>query len=71
MWLGSSEWFGLNSNTVLEYVLPNINNFGCRLYLETDPYTNGTGTFLIYLHPFHYLFYFDSFCIMVPDPSET
>jgi hypothetical protein len=43
MWFGIAQWFGLQSNIALNYVLPNMNNFGCRLYSETDLYKEGTG----------------------------
>lgn len=43
MWLGISQWFGVESIEDLNYVLPNINNFGCRLYSETDMYKRGVG----------------------------
>ena len=43
MWFGISQWFGLQSDIALNYVLPNMDNFGCRLYSETDLYHGGTG----------------------------
>eukprot|EP00804_Cyclotella_cryptica_P019736 CCRYP_009662-RD/>CCRYP_009662-RD protein AED:0.10 eAED:0.10 QI:0/0.90/0.86/1/0.90/0.86/23/166/2685 len=43
MWFGISQWFGLESDVALNYALPNMNNFGCRLYSETDIYRDGTG----------------------------
>lgn len=43
MWFGIAQWFGLESGFALNYVLPNMNNFGCRLYSEMDLYHNGTG----------------------------
>eukprot|EP00804_Cyclotella_cryptica_P019763 CCRYP_009664-RA/>CCRYP_009664-RA protein AED:0.11 eAED:0.11 QI:135/1/0.94/1/1/1/17/0/2177 len=43
MWFGISQWFGLESDIALNYALPNMNNFGCRLYSETDIYRDGTG----------------------------
>ena len=42
-WFGIAQWFGLQSDIALNYVLPNMNNFGCRLYSETDMYNDGTG----------------------------
>ncbi|KAL3805312.1 hypothetical protein HJC23_009019 [Cyclotella cryptica] len=43
MWFGIAQWFGLMSDTDLNYVLPNIDNFGCRLYSEADLFEGGTG----------------------------
>eukprot|EP00804_Cyclotella_cryptica_P004534 CCRYP_006892-RA/>CCRYP_006892-RA protein AED:0.17 eAED:0.17 QI:494/0.84/0.6/1/0.94/0.9/20/0/2106 len=46
MWYGIAQWFGLKSDIALSYALPNMNNFGCRLYSETDLYRDGTGKVL-------------------------
>lgn len=43
MWFGIAQWFGLQSDIALNYALPNMNNFGCRLFSETDLYEGGTG----------------------------
>jgi len=43
MWFGISQWFGLESDFALNYALPNMNNFGCRLYSASDLYKGGTG----------------------------
>ena len=43
MWFGIAQWAGIYSNNDLDYVLPNLSNFGCRLYSETDLYSGGTG----------------------------
>ena len=48
MWLGLSQWFGIQERDDLSYVLPNMNNFGCRLYSETDIYRDGMGKFMLY-----------------------
>ena len=43
MWFGVAQWFGLESTVALNYALPNMNNFGCRLFSDTDLYEEGTG----------------------------
>jgi hypothetical protein len=43
MWFGIAQWFGIQSNNELDYVLPNMKNFGCRLYSEADLYKGSTG----------------------------
>jgi hypothetical protein len=43
MWFGIAQWFGLDTTDDLSYVLPNMNNFGCRLYSDADLYKGGTG----------------------------
>lgn len=47
MWYGIAQWFGLKSDSALSYVLPNVNNFGCRLYSEIDLYQGGKGERMI------------------------
>jgi len=44
MWNAISHWFGITSEEDLMYVLPNRNNFGCRLITDTDLYKNGQTT---------------------------
>jgi len=43
MWYGITQWFGITSELALNYVLPNVANFGCRLYSETQLFEEGTG----------------------------
>jgi len=43
MWYGTTQWFGITSELALNYVLPNVANFGCRLYSETQLFEEGTG----------------------------
>ena len=47
MWYGIAQWFGVESNDDLEYVLPNLNNFGCRLYSESNVYVGGIGVYTL------------------------
>ena len=49
MWYGIAQWFGVESNEDLEYVLPNLNNFGCRLYSESTLYSGGIGVYTLIL----------------------
>ena len=41
---GMAQWFGITSDFALNYVFPNLNNFGCRLYSDSDLYVGGTGS---------------------------
>jgi len=41
MWNGIAQWFGLTEEDDLNYVLPNRNNFGCRLFTDQDLYEHG------------------------------
>ena len=43
LWYPISQWFGITSDFALNYVFPNLNNFGCRLYSDSDLYHGGTG----------------------------
>ncbi|KAL7542381.1 hypothetical protein ACHAXR_012259 [Thalassiosira sp. AJA248-18] len=35
---GVTQWFGITDEMTLSYVLPNVRNFGCELFSETDLY---------------------------------
>jgi len=41
MWNGISQWFGITSDEGLNYVLPNRENFGCRLFTDQTLYNDG------------------------------
>jgi hypothetical protein len=41
LWNGVAQWFGVTEEDDLNYVLPNRDNFGCRLFSEEDLYKNG------------------------------
>ena len=43
-WTGITQWFGILSEMALNYVLPNMGNFGCSLFSEADMYNGGTAT---------------------------
>uniref|UniRef100_A0A7S4JY73 DUF1501 domain-containing protein n=1 Tax=Odontella aurita TaxID=265563 RepID=A0A7S4JY73_9STRA len=42
LWNGVAQWFGITDEADLNYVLPNRNNFGCRLFTDQDLYAGGT-----------------------------
>jgi len=42
MWNGISQWFGITSEEDLNYVLPNRENFGCRLFTDQLLYNDGS-----------------------------
>ena len=44
LWHGIGQWFGITSDLALRYTFPNIDNFGCRLYSDSDLYDGGTGS---------------------------
>lgn len=44
IWNGVAQWYGINVEDDLDYVLPNRGNFGCRLLTEKDLYKQGTQT---------------------------
>jgi len=44
MWHGIAQWFGITTDTGLNYLLPNMDNFGCRLFSESDLYVGGVHT---------------------------
>lgn len=41
MWNGIVQWYGISEEDELNYVLPNRDNFGCRLFADSDLYNNG------------------------------
>ena len=43
-WTGITQWFGITSEMGLNYILPNMENFGCSLFSEADMYSGGTAT---------------------------
>jgi len=44
LWNGVAQWFGITADEDLNYVLPNRDNFGCRLYTDQDMYDNGSNS---------------------------
>ena len=43
IWYGVAQWLGVTSLDEMEYILPNSNNFGCRIFSETNLFDAGTG----------------------------
>jgi hypothetical protein len=41
LWNGVAQWFGVTEEEDLNYVLPNRENFGCRLFTDVDLYKGG------------------------------
>jgi hypothetical protein len=41
LWNGVAQWLGVTEEDDLNYVLPNRENFGCRLFTDKDLYKNG------------------------------
>uniref|UniRef100_A0A7S0KZ56 DUF1501 domain-containing protein n=1 Tax=Asterionellopsis glacialis TaxID=33640 RepID=A0A7S0KZ56_9STRA len=42
LWNGIAQWFGITDETDLDFVLPNRQNFGCRLLTDKEMFVGGT-----------------------------